>query len=206
MAAVVVARLQCVHQSWSFAASQPDHATRRQANGPKRVFHQFSAEKAWRSDNPPFQVFVVQDSSNQTSLLNERQTERPTAAKTGMAAAFLCWLRRTVPSLFVFAALGGLLVWGQHTGWTMPKFSSLRGDVTDGKDDWCSEHSVAESQCVECNPELLAKPMSYGWCKRHGVHECPLEHPEVAQTEVRPQVSADDLERAQRALDFTERP
>ena len=32
----------------------------------------------------------------------------------------LGWLGRKVSSLLVFMALGGLLVWGHHTGWTIP--------------------------------------------------------------------------------------
>jgi cobalt-zinc-cadmium efflux system membrane fusion protein len=106
----------------------------------------------------------------------------------------------------MFAALGGLLVWAHLTDWTVPKFFSRMGNAPNGNDDWCSEHSVPESECVECNPSLMPRPKAHGWCKRHGVHECPLEHPEIAQTPAPPQVTADDLARAQRALEFAERP
>src|SRR5207249_7001821 len=47
-------------------------------------------------------------------------------------------------------------------------------------DDWCEEHGVPESICVECNKDLLPKEQEYGWCKVHGVAECPIDHPEVA--------------------------
>jgi cobalt-zinc-cadmium efflux system membrane fusion protein len=109
-------------------------------------------------------------------------------------------LGRGASSLVVFAALGGLLAWGHHTDWTMPKFSSLAGHEADDDDDggWCSEHHVPESQCVECNPGLMPKPKTSGWCKRHEVPECPLCDPEVAQTRARPQTAAPDAARAAR--------
>ncbi|MBX9579840.1 MAG: efflux RND transporter periplasmic adaptor subunit [Gemmataceae bacterium] len=58
---------------------------------------------------------------------------------------------------------------------------------------------------MECNPDLLPRPEAFGWCKQHGVHECPLCHPEVAQTGRRPVVTPADLDRAGRSLAFTER-
>jgi membrane fusion protein, heavy metal efflux system len=116
------------------------------------------------------------------------------------------WLGRTLPTLVIFATLGTVLAWGHFTGWTLPKFSALTGSQAHAKDDWCSEHGVPDSQCVECKPALLPRPISFGWCKVHGVHECPHEHAEIAQTKVSPEASAADLEKAQRALDFTKRP
>jgi cobalt-zinc-cadmium efflux system membrane fusion protein len=111
-----------------------------------------------------------------------------------------------LPSLLVFTVLGGLLAWGHLTGWTLPRFSWFIGAAPEGKDDWCSQHNVPDSQCVECNPELMPRPKAHGWCQQHGVHECPLCHPEVAQIASRPQVTKADLLRAQRALDFCDRP
>jgi cobalt-zinc-cadmium efflux system membrane fusion protein len=115
-------------------------------------------------------------------------------------------LARRTPSLLVFAALGSLLLWGHYTDWTFPKFSTLTGAASEGGHDWCEEHSVPESQCVECNPSLMPKAKAFGWCKRHGVHDCPLEHPEIAQTATIPRVTGDDVARAQRALDIAARP
>jgi cobalt-zinc-cadmium efflux system membrane fusion protein len=113
---------------------------------------------------------------------------------------------RVVPPLLVFSGLAVLLAWGHRTGWTLPKFSSVAGAKAEGKDDWCEEHSVPESECVECNPDLLPRAKSHGWCKLHGVHECPLCHPEVAQTAKRPVVTDADRDRAGRSLAFTDRP
>jgi cobalt-zinc-cadmium efflux system membrane fusion protein len=108
--------------------------------------------------------------------------------------------------LIVFCTLGGLFAWGHSMDWTMPRFSSLLGDAPDGREDWCSAHNVPESVCVECNPDLMPRPKAHGWCKLHGVHECPLEHPEVAQTPAPTQVTAADLALAQRALEVAQRP
>lgn len=125
--------------------------------------------------------------------------------RTGRAAAFIGWLVRAVPTAVVLAALGGLAYWGHHTGWTIPKFSELTGHGEAEERDWCKEHSVPESECVECNPKLLPKPKKYGWSEKFGVHDNPLEHPDIAQMKTPPQVSPADLELAQRALEFAER-
>jgi cobalt-zinc-cadmium efflux system membrane fusion protein len=108
-------------------------------------------------------------------------------------------LARAVPPVVLFVALGGLIVWGHQSGWTLPKFSALRGEATT-PDDWCPEHVVPESECVECHPELLPRAKAHGWCREHGVHECPLHHPDVAQLPTRPTVTQDDQDRAARAL------
>ena len=108
-------------------------------------------------------------------------------------------IARAVPAVLIFLALGGVLAWGHLNHWTLPKFSALRGE-TAAPDDWCAAHSVPESVCVECRSELMPRPKAHGWCRVHGVHECPLDHPDVAQLPVRPEVTPADLERAARAL------
>lgn len=109
-----------------------------------------------------------------------------------------------VPTLLVLAAAGALGWWGHHTGWKVPKFSELRGAAR-ATDDWCGDHSVPESLCVECNPDLLPRPKARGWCKAHGVHECVLCNPELAQLKSPPTVGAAERERAAQALAFAER-
>src|SRR5262249_18346503 len=84
--------------------------------------------------------------------------------------------------------------------WTMPKLSSLLGASADGEEEWCKEHNVPESQCIECKPSLLAKEKDYGWCKAHGVAQCPLDHPDVAQLKEIPAITVTDVDRANRAL------
>jgi cobalt-zinc-cadmium efflux system membrane fusion protein len=88
----------------------------------------------------------------------------------------------------------------------MPSFAALLGAGPPPKEDWCSEHSVPHTQCVECKDSLLPRPKAHGWCRKHGVHECPLCHPDVAQMAVTPTVSAEDLARAKRALAYADRP
>jgi len=130
----------------------------------------------------------------------------PGSAPGGRTNGALGWLLgRAAPNLLVLFALGALAWWGHHTGWKFPRFAELAGGGGQGKDDWCEEHGVPESLCVECNEKLLPRGPTYGWCKVHGVHECPLEHPDVAQLKHPPQVTAADLERARQALDFADR-
>ena len=114
------------------------------------------------------------------------------------------WLRRALPTFLVLAALGGLAFLGHHFGWTVPKFDELLGNGQAAKDDWCKEHSVPESACVECNESLMPKAKSI-WCDTHGVHNCPFEHPEVAQLKNPPEITEADRERALKALALKER-
>jgi cobalt-zinc-cadmium efflux system membrane fusion protein len=118
----------------------------------------------------------------------------------------LGWFLRAAPTIIVLAALVALGYWGHKNDWTLPKFSSLTSGGSAQGDDWCSAHGVPESQCVECNPQLLPKHKEFGWCKKHGIADCPWEHPEIAQLSAAPRITAADLERAERALVFAERP
>jgi len=101
--------------------------------------------------------------------------------------------------------LAGLGYWGDHTGWTIPKYSELLGNAASMPDDWCEEHGVPESICVECNPDDYPQQTLHGWCNAHGVHECPFEHPDVAQLAEIPQIEQADLDRAKRALNLLPR-
>ena len=118
-------------------------------------------------------------------------------------------IRRALGSIFPAAlALGcvaGLVAVGQATHWRLPKASALRGEDKAEADDWCKEHGVPESECVECRPELLPRAKAHGWCATHGVSECPLCHPDVAQLPSRPAVTDADRDRAARTLAFAPR-
>lgn len=118
--------------------------------------------------------------------------------------SWFTWFRRSLPTAVVVLLLGGLAVVGHHTGWTIPKYSEIFGDGAAVSEDWCPEHSVPESICVECDEKLLPKikPM---WCKIHGVHYCPFERPEIAQLKETPAITQADLARAKRALELKER-
>jgi cobalt-zinc-cadmium efflux system membrane fusion protein len=115
-------------------------------------------------------------------------------------------LVRSIPNFFILTALAALAVWGHHSGWRLPRFSELSGSANREKDDWCAEHAVAETFCVECNPARWPRAKPPAWCAVHGVHECPWEHPDIAQLPSVPSVSSAALERARLALVFAERP
>jgi cobalt-zinc-cadmium efflux system membrane fusion protein len=124
--------------------------------------------------------------------------------RAGRGRSVLGCLARAVPNLLVLLSLAALGYWGHQTGWKLPKFAEVGGGETP-KDDWCEEHGVPESRCVECQADLMPRRVSHGWCDAHGVFDCPWEHPEVAQLRKVPAVTPADLERARRALE-TPRP
>jgi cobalt-zinc-cadmium efflux system membrane fusion protein len=86
-----------------------------------------------------------------------------------------------VPNLVVFSLLAGVLYLGHQTGWKMPKLGEMLGNSSEKAEDWCSEHLVPESQCVECQVELLPKHATFGFCRQHGVADCVICHPECAE-------------------------
>jgi multidrug efflux pump subunit AcrA (membrane-fusion protein) len=108
--------------------------------------------------------------------------------------------------LAVIVVLAGLGLYGHHLDWKLPKFSAMTGNGVAARDDWCEEHGVPESQCVECRPDLLPRGKDYGWCKEHGVADCPLCHPEVAQLKQAPVARDADRQAAARALAAAPRP
>jgi membrane fusion protein, heavy metal efflux system len=101
-------------------------------------------------------------------------------------------LARAIPNLLVFGLLVGIFYIGHHTGWKLPKSSALWGSREVDPDDWCDDHLVPESQCLECRADLKPKLPSIGWCQLHGVAECVICHPELAQTKQPPQLPAYD--------------
>ncbi|MDB5309312.1 MAG: czcB 4 [Gemmataceae bacterium] len=128
---------------------------------------------------------------------------RPSRPRSGFGAV-AGHVGEALPTVVVLALAGAVGWYGHHSGWRMPKFSDLNGHVTE-KDDWCGEHGVPESGCVECDPTLMPRAKARGWCERHGVPECTLCNPELAQLPKKPAVTAADLDRARRSLDFTPR-
>ncbi len=110
-----------------------------------------------------------------------------------------------IPTLLVLAGIGAVGWWGHTNEWKVPKFSELSGAVKE-RDDWCGEHNVPESRCVECDDSLMPKAEARGWCKLHGVPECVLCNPVLAQLTPTPVVTDSDRDRAKRALAFADRP
>ena len=130
------------------------------------------------------------------AVTNAPDNVAPPRDRSGLWA----WVRGSLPTAAVAAVLVGLAVWGHTTEWTLPKFSALFGAEQAEVADWCEAHNVPESICVECNPTLLPAGKDYGWCAVHGVMQCPLEHPEVAQLKTPPTIAPAMLEQAQRAI------
>lgn len=144
-----------------------------------------------------------------TTIDSAQNAQTPAHAEARRIGKPTRWLRPIVhhlPTLAVMACLIAVGAYGHYSHWQVPKFSSIVGAAPPVVDDWCQEHSVPESQCVECNPGLLPSGPDYGWCQEHGVHNCTLHHPDVAQLEEPPVVSDADFVRAARALAFRERP
>jgi cobalt-zinc-cadmium efflux system membrane fusion protein len=146
--------------------------------------------------------------SQPTITREQANSALPSAASATAALTPGQRLRTVAPTLLVIAALGGLAFWGHATDWTLPKFSALfggksgqtAGEGEEGADGWCKEHNVPEAICIECNTKLVPAETDFGWCSVHGISQCPLDHPEVAQLKAIPMVSADAIERANRAL------
>ncbi len=109
-----------------------------------------------------------------------------------------------MPTLIVLAGLIAVGWWGHHTGWALPKFSAMT-EPAEPADDWCSEHTVPESICVECDESLMPRLPSKGWCRIHGIPECVLCNPSLAQLATTPAVSPAELERAKQTLAFAPR-
>lgn len=108
------------------------------------------------------------------------------------------------PNLIVFSLLAGTLYLGHRTGWKMPALSTIMGSAPSKVDDWCPEHLVAESECIECQIELSPKASSYGFCAEHGVAECVIHHPELAQVLRDPQLPQYDTVHAISLIDRPE--
>ena len=104
----------------------------------------------------------------------------PAASALGFHARFGAFAGPGLNAL-VFAVLALLFVGGHHVGWKLPKASDLFHPKAAAADDWCSEHFVPESQCVECNEDLCPRQKDFGYCDKHGVEQCVIDHPELAQ-------------------------
>ena len=102
----------------------------------------------------------------------------------------------SLPNIIVFSLLGGVMYLGHHTGWKLPHMSELTGTAALEADDWCDEHLVPESACIECDETLLPKPKPFGFCREHGVAECVIHHPELAQSTGKTRLPAYDTVQA----------
>ncbi|HBN78773.1 MAG TPA: efflux transporter periplasmic adaptor subunit [Planctomycetaceae bacterium] len=125
----------------------------------------------------------------------------------GIFRRTLSLVRNSIGSTLVLIGFAGLFYYGHHNDWKIPKFAVLTGVKGSVVDDWCEEHAVPESICITCDPTLMPLGPDYGWCPVHGVHNCPLHHPDVAQMKEPPTADEliEDFNRAERALTVTAR-
>lgn len=127
---------------------------------------------------------------------------QPHDASAGRASR-LHWLAsHGAVNLLVFGLLAGLFLLGHSTGWKLPSRASLFGGSAATPEDWCDEHLVPASICVECLPGQQ-KPKGFGFCREHGVAECVLCHPELAQVQGEPTLPTYD---SRAALALVPRP
>lgn len=136
-----------------------------------------------------------------TKLLGESSPPR-----RSLFGRLIGWTGHAIPGVIALAAVGGLVFAGQKTHWRIPKFSELRGQAVVEKDDWCETHAVPDSICVECRKGCLPPAKERGWCKIHGVHECPVCNPAIAQIPNAAEVAAEEKPHSEDSLNFTPRP
>ena len=145
---------------------------------------------------------VAADHDTEKRFQNTVEPHPEVRPRRGFLRGFL----RRLPTLVVLLGLGGAAWLGHRLEWKLPRFSELTGHAPVPEEAWCDEHGVPEAICISCNADLMPKGELVGWCKVHGVHECLLEHPQLAQLAEPAQVTPEDLERASRALELRPRP
>lgn len=116
------------------------------------------------------------------------------------------WFLDGLPTIIVMSVLVAIGYYGHTHHWKIPTFSEFTGQAKPVVKDWCEEHGVPESKCVICNPDLMPAGPDYGWCTEHGVNNCPLHHPDVAELKKPPVITAETMQQADRALALRERP
>lgn len=122
------------------------------------------------------------------SAIPHASTDSAAAKRTQGASSAFRWLTVSLSNLLAFGLLAGVFFVGHKTGWKLPKASDLTSAALASSEDWCSEHLVPESICIECDKTLLPKPKAFGFCKEHGVMECVIHHPELAQLKSEPRM------------------
>jgi multidrug efflux pump subunit AcrA (membrane-fusion protein) len=137
-----------------------------------------------------------QQGGEQPTAIQDSEHSKESLAVRGLLRSLL----RGIPTLVILGLLTVLALWGHHHDWQVPKFSELVGNQEIQGVLWCDDHGVPEADCISCNAELMPKKELYGWCAEHGVQECVLHHPQVAQLSADTVFDPTDFERAARAL------
>ena len=138
----------------------------------------------------------------------DHQPTTETHVRKPLPVRFALWLLGSIPTVIVMASLAAVGWWGHHSNWMLPKFSELTGNAAavEPVEDWCPEHKVPESQCVLCREEdgKTPKRTFHGWCKVHGIAECPFEHTDVVQLLNPPEIT--DAQRQGAVIALATRP
>ncbi len=100
-----------------------------------------------------------------------------------------------------FLILAGVFTLGMIFDWKIPSYSSLVHGKQEEVDDWCPEHAVPESICVDCQEGLYPELPRFGYCKEHGVEDCVIHHPEIAQVLSSPRLPSYDTVAAIAVMD-----
>ena len=137
-----------------------------------------------------------QQGGEQPTAIQDSEHSKESLAVRGLLMSLL----RGIPTLVILGLLTVLALWGHQHDWQAPKFSELVGNQEIQGVLWCDDHGVPEADCISCNAELMPKKELYGWCAEHGVQECVLHHPQVAQLSADTVFDPTDFERAARAL------
>lgn len=144
------------------------------------------------------------DHQSTTSAVSEHPANE-TYVRRPLPVRFVMWLLSSIPTVIVLTSLAAVGWWGHHSNWQLPKFSELTGKsagAAEPTEDWCAAHKVPESQCVLCREADGKDPKRtfHGWCKVHGVAECPFEHADVVQLLNPPDVTDAERQAAEVAL------
>ncbi len=105
-----------------------------------------------------------------------------------------------IPSVVVMTGLSALAWYGHHNDWKLPSSATLSKSIEVNGPAWCDSHGVPEAECINCLSTLIEDPPERSFCKIHGVHDCVLHDPSLAETKKPAEVTEDDLARAERAL------
>jgi cobalt-zinc-cadmium efflux system membrane fusion protein len=106
----------------------------------------------------------------------------------------MAWLGRAIPTGVVLGLLIGLAYWGHQTEWTFV----APGTTPRGEGDPAGKDVLVQ---IRVGPP----PPAHGFCQTHGVLDCPLDHPEVAQAKA-PAFTPAYLERVKQTLALRPRP
>ncbi len=145
--------------------------------------------------------------SHEKEILENSKEGNPkiVGTKLGKKTAFISKFLSSLSTILVLTLLSGIAYWGHHSDWKISKFSILTGVAQEAETDWCETHNVPESECIECDKDLVPFGKDYGWCEKHGTFQCPLEHPELFQLKKKPTISLGELNRINSALNLLPR-